>query len=75
MKQFFEGLLSARKTVNTADRNVMDKSSHVLSKTKTIQKKKYFLLLASKHRYPERDFTRLIDTSAFERTMLADKNC
>lgn len=44
---------------------------HILSKTKTIEEKEYYLQLAAKHHYAARDFARLIDSASYERTLLA----
>jgi predicted nuclease of restriction endonuclease-like (RecB) superfamily len=43
-----------------------------LSKTKTIEEKRFYLELATNHRYSERDFARVIDSCTYERTKLAD---
>jgi predicted nuclease of restriction endonuclease-like (RecB) superfamily len=43
-----------------------------LSKTKTIEEKSYYLNLAAKQRYSERDFARIIDSGTYERTVMAD---
>jgi predicted nuclease of restriction endonuclease-like (RecB) superfamily len=41
--------------------------------TKLIEEKEFYLVLAAKHYYSERNFARLIDSCAFERTMIADQ--
>src|SRR5579872_6272380 len=50
----------------------MDKHLHILSKTKSIDEKEYYLNLAANQRYSERDFARIIDSGTYERTKLAD---
>jgi predicted nuclease of restriction endonuclease-like (RecB) superfamily len=45
---------------------------HILSKTKTIEEKQFYLELATKHHYSERNFARIIDSGTYERTKLAD---
>jgi predicted nuclease of restriction endonuclease-like (RecB) superfamily len=45
---------------------------HILSKTKTIEEKLFYLELASNHRYSERDFARIIDSGTYERTRLTE---
>lgn len=45
---------------------------HILSKTKSIEEKQFYLELASQHRYSERDFARIIDSCTYERVKLAD---
>ena len=73
MKKFYETyvnneILSALLTEITWTNHL-----HILSKTKSIEEKEFYLRLAINHRYPERDFARLIDTGTFERTVLADQ--
>ncbi len=73
MKKFYETyvnneILSALLTEITWTNHL-----HILSKTKSIEEKEFYLRLAIKNRYPERDFARLIDTGTFERTVLADQ--
>jgi predicted nuclease of restriction endonuclease-like (RecB) superfamily len=46
---------------------------HILSKTKSIEEKEFYLLLAAKQKYSARDFARIIDSGTFERTVLANK--
>jgi predicted nuclease of restriction endonuclease-like (RecB) superfamily len=45
---------------------------HILSKTKTIEEKEFYLSLCRKFSYSARDLEKLIDNSTFERTMIAD---
>jgi predicted nuclease of restriction endonuclease-like (RecB) superfamily len=45
---------------------------HILSKTKSIEEKQFYLQLAIKDHYSERDFARVIDSGTYERTMLAN---
>jgi len=46
---------------------------HILSKTKSIEEKQFYLKLAAKYHYSEREFGRIIDSGTFERTMLANQ--
>ncbi len=46
---------------------------HILSKTKTIEEKLYYLKLTAKQRYSERDLARLIDSGTYHRTKIADQ--
>lgn len=73
MKKFYETyanneILSAMLTQITWTNHL-----HILSKTKSIEEKEFYLRLATKHHYAERDFARIIDTGTFERTVLADQ--
>lgn len=43
-----------------------------MSKTKSDDEKQFYLELAAKHRYSEREFARIIDSSTYERIKLAD---
>lgn len=44
----------------------------ILSKCKTIEEKQFYILLSSKDRLSKRELQRQIESSVFERTMLAD---
>lgn len=73
MKQFYETYHSYTKLSALLTEISWTNHLHILSKTKAIEEKEYYLALAAKHRYSEREFSRLIDTGTFERSMLADK--
>lgn len=72
MKQFYDTYYSHTKLSALLTEISWTNHLHVLSKTKSIEEKEYYLELAAKQRYSERDFARLIDSGTFERTMLAD---
>lgn len=46
---------------------------HILSKTKSMEEKLYYLELTAKQRYSARDLARLIDTGTYHRTKIADQ--
>jgi len=73
MKQFFETYSEFPKLSALLTEISWSNHLHILSKTKTIEEKEFYLTLASKNRYPERDFARIIDSSTYERTAIADK--
>lgn len=73
MKKFYETYAPYPKLSAVLTEITWTNHLHILSKTKTIEEKQFYLQLASKKHYSERDFARLIDSSTFERTMLSDK--
>jgi predicted nuclease of restriction endonuclease-like (RecB) superfamily len=72
MKQFYETYKDYKSSM-LLTKISWSNHLHILSKTKTLQEKEFYLKIAAKTPYPARDFARLIDSSAFERTMLADQ--
>ena len=73
MKQFYETYQGIEKLQAVLTEISWSNHLHILSKTKTVEEKEYYLTLASQHYYSERDFSRLIDSGTYERTRLADK--
>ncbi len=73
MKQFYETY--AEETKLSALLTVLSWTNHlhILSKTKTIEEKAYYLESSSKNNYSARELARLIDSSAYERTLLANQ--
>jgi predicted nuclease of restriction endonuclease-like (RecB) superfamily len=72
MKQFYETYRDNEKLSTVLTEISWSNHLHVLSKTKTLEEKTYYLQLAAKHRYSARAFARLIDSSSYERTLLAN---
>lgn len=72
MKQFYEMYRDYEKLSALLTEISWSNHLHIMTKTKSVEEKEYYLALAAKYRYSERDFARLIDSSTFERTMLAD---
>jgi len=73
MKQFYEEYEGVIKLSAVLTEITWTNHLHILSKTKSIEEKAFYIQLAVKHHYSERDFARLIDSGAYERTLLADK--
>jgi len=74
MKPLYETYKDSEKLSSLLTQLSWTNHLHILSKTKSFEEKEFYLTLASKNRYPEREFARLIDSGTFERTMLANKN-
>jgi len=72
MKQFYETYSGNEKLSTLLTEIGWSNHLHILSKTKTIEEKEYYLQLAAKHHYAARDFARLIDSASYERTLLAN---
>lgn len=72
MKQFYETYSHCEHLSALLSELSWTNHLHILSKTKTIEEKEFYLQLAAKNRYPEREFARLIDSGTFERTMIAN---
>lgn len=73
MKQFYETYKDYPEFVTTLLTQI-NWSSHIalLSKTKTIKQKEFYIKLAIKENYSTRELTRQIDSSYFERYILSD---
>jgi predicted nuclease of restriction endonuclease-like (RecB) superfamily len=72
MKQFYETYKDDKKLSTVLTEISWSNHLHILSKTKTIQEKDYYLHLCLKRPYSARDLARIIDSSTYERTALAD---
>lgn len=72
MKQFYETYMHETNLSALLTEITWTNHLHILSKTKSIEEKHYYLKLAANQRYSERDFARLIDSGTYERTKLAD---
>jgi len=73
MKKFYETYQNYEKLSALLTKISWTNHLHILSKTKTLEEKEFYLKLASKNHYSERSFARLIDSATFERTVLADQ--
>ncbi len=71
MKQFYE-IYHANEKVSAVLAQI-SWTNHllILSKTKTIQEKEFYLLLSIKEKYSSRELERQIDSAYFERTLLS----
>jgi len=73
MKKFYETYKSDEKLSVLLTEISWTNHLHILSKTKLEQERRFYLDLVAKHRYPEREFARIIDSGNFERTVLANQ--
>ena len=73
MKQFYETYKDHQKLSTVLTEIEWSNHLHILSKTKTIEEKEFYLTLLARHRYSVRDFERLIDSGTYERTMIGNK--
>ncbi|MCR9192759.1 MAG: PDDEXK nuclease domain-containing protein [Gammaproteobacteria bacterium] len=73
MKQFYETYCESEKLSSLLTETSWSNHLHILSKTKTIEEKEFYLALSAKNRYPARELSRIIDSSTYERTLLANK--
>jgi predicted nuclease of restriction endonuclease-like (RecB) superfamily len=72
MKQFYETYKDNAKLSTLLTEIEWSNHLHILSKTKTIEEKEFYLNLLCENRYSVRNFGRLIDTGTYERTMLGN---
>lgn len=72
MKPFYENYQGHEKLSALLTEISWSNHLHIMAKTKTFEEKSFYLDLAAKNHYPERDFARIIDSSTYERTKLAD---
>ncbi|OGT47706.1 MAG: hypothetical protein A3F17_04070 [Gammaproteobacteria bacterium RIFCSPHIGHO2_12_FULL_41_15] len=73
MKQFVETYQGYEKLSTLLTEITWSNHLHILSKSKCFEEKEFYLQLAAKRRYSARDFSRLIDSGTFERTILANQ--
>jgi predicted nuclease of restriction endonuclease-like (RecB) superfamily len=73
MKQFYETYKDHDKLSTLLTEVSWSNHLHILSKTKTFEEKEYYLALCESHLYSARDLARIIDSSTYERTLLADR--
>lgn len=73
MKNFYETYKDQPKLINLTKEISWSNNLHIISKTKTLEEKEFYLLLANKQYYSERELARIIDSGTYERTILADK--
>lgn len=73
MKQFYETYIDQPKLSTLLTEITWSNHLHILSKSKTIDEKMYYLQLAAKNHYFARDFARIIDSGTYERTLLANQ--
>jgi predicted nuclease of restriction endonuclease-like (RecB) superfamily len=72
MKQFFETYFQTPELSTLWTEISWSHNRLIFSKSKTIEEKKFYLLLAKKERLSVRELERQINSGVFERTMLAN---
>ena len=73
MKQFYEAYKKASIVSTVLTQLSWSSHLHILSKTKTVEERKFYVRLAIKEKYSVRDLERQIDSGLFERVMLSRK--
>lgn len=73
MKQFYETYQGHENVSALLTEITWTNHLHILSKTKSLEEREFYLNLAAENRYSERDFARIIDSATFERIKIADK--
>ena len=73
MKQFYETYQGVENLSALLTEITWTNHLHILSKTKSLEEKEFYLQLTATNRYSERDLARIIDTATYERTKIADK--
>ncbi len=73
MKKFYEEYKDNEKLSTLLTEVSWSNHLHILSKTKTCEEKEFYMRLAAQQNYTARDFSRIIDSSSFERTMLSNQ--
>lgn len=73
MKQFFEEYQDAPKLSTLLTEIPWSSHLHLISKTKTIEEKDFYLRLAIREKYSVRELERQIDSALFERMMISEK--
>lgn len=74
MKQFYETYRDNEKLSSLLRELSWTNNIIILSKTKSIEEKEFYIRLAIKENYSKRELSRQIDSSYYERYMLTDKN-
>ncbi len=72
MKQFYETYIKNEKLSAVLRELSWTNNLLIISKTKTLEEKEFYLRLTAKERYSSRELERQIDSSYFERVMLTD---
>ncbi len=72
MKQFYETYMAEPNLSPMVTEITWSNHLHIMSKTKTVEERKYYLELCSKNYYSKRDLAQIIDSAAYERTFIAD---
>ncbi len=73
MREFYETYTENEKVSTLWTQLSWSHHRNILSKTKTIEEKEFYMLLAVKEKYSVRELERVIDSGYYERYMLSDK--
>ena len=73
MKQFYETYKDDQKLPAVLTEINWTNHLHIMSKTKTGEEREYYLELCSRNHYSERELAKLIDSSSYERTYIANQ--
>lgn len=73
MRQFYETYCHNKIATTLLTQIAWSSHLHIISKTKTIEEKEFYLRLAIKERYSVRELERQIDSGLFERMILSKK--
>jgi len=73
MKQFYETYKDCPEILPLLQEVSWSGNLHILSKTKSMEEKKFYLQLSAKEKYSVRELERQINTAYYERYMLSDK--
>ena len=74
MKQFYETYKDNEKLTTLLSEISWSNNLLIMSSTKTDEEREFYILMTIKERYSKRELQRQIQTSLYERTMLANKN-
>jgi predicted nuclease of restriction endonuclease-like (RecB) superfamily len=74
MKQFYETYKDHSKLSALLTEISWTNNLHILSKTRSIEEKEFYINLCIANRYSERTLAKLIDSGTYERTAIADLN-
>jgi predicted nuclease of restriction endonuclease-like (RecB) superfamily len=72
MREFYETYSNNLKVSTLWTQLSWSHHRHIMSKTKTIEEKEFYMLLAIKEKHSVRELERIIDSGYFERYMLSD---
>jgi len=74
MREFYETYSNNKKVSTLWTQLTWSHHRHILSKTKSIEEKEFYMFLTIKEKYSVRELERIIDSSYFERYMLSSAN-
>ncbi len=74
MKQFYETYKDLPRLTASLLKVTWSNHLHIMSKTKTIEEKEFYLQLAANNHYTEKSLAKIIDSGTYERTMIANTN-